>query len=321
MLVEKTLQMRPLGERGCFSGWFVKYEGVIAALSYALSSMSIIIFNKTVFATFGFKSPIVVCLAHMAICFTLVVILKVVGAVDYRDFEFGKLRKMVPLAVCSVGNILLGLTGTKLLSVPMFTTLRRTTILFIIISTYFRSGNCPSIGVAFSVFLLIFGAVVAGYNDLYFDPLSYSIVVLNNVLTAGSLQITKAVEKEVSKFGIVFYNSMISMPMLLVLSLYFDELTYVAHFEKLNNLFFQIFFLSGGFMAFALNVTTAWCTQATSPLTTCITGQTKNIVTTVLGALLFVDFAYNHLIALGIGISVSGSIFYAYIKYREGLKL
>jgi hypothetical protein len=321
MRVEKSFKVRPLEERGIFTGYLANYEGLIAALSYALSSTSIIIFNKTIFSTYGFQSPVFVCLVHMAISFTLVVMLKLVGAIDYKDFELRLLWKMVPLSICFVGNILLGLLGTKLLSIPMFTTLRRLTALFIITATYFRTGSFPSAGIAIAVSLLIFGAVVAGYNDLYFDPVAYSIVLLNNVATAGYLQITKDVKEDVSKFGLLFYNSMISMPMLLILALVFDEYTYVSQFEQLNSLYFQICFVLGGAMAFTVNVTTAWCTQTNSPLTTCITGQTKNILTTLLGAILFTDFGYNHLIALGIGISICGSIVYAYNKYRENFKL
>jgi len=319
MRVEKTYDVRPIDERGIKTGSFAKCEGLIAALSYSISSVSIIIFNKTIFSTFGFKSPVIVCLGHMVISFTLVVMLKAAGAIDYNDFELRILWKMVPLSVCFVSNVLLGLTGTKLISIPMFTTLRRLTALFIIIGSYFKTGKCPSAFVALSVSLLIFGAAVAAYNDLYFEPIAYSIVLLNNAATAGYLHITKDVKEEVSKFGLLFYNSIISIPMLLIWAMLSEEFTYVARFEQLNNVFFQMFFLLGGGMAFALNVTTTWCTQTNSPLTTCVTGQTKNILTTILGALLFEDFAYNQLIAIGICISIVGSFSYAYIKYKEGI--
>jgi len=319
MRVERTFDMLPLEKRGFMTGTLAKCEGLIAALSYSVSSVSIIIFNKTIFSTFSFKSPVVVCLVHMTISLTLVVMLKAAGTIDYDDFELRIFWKMVPLSVCFVSNILLGLWGTKLISIPMFTTLRRLTAFFIIIGSYFKTGDCPSAFVALAVSLLISGAVVAAYNDLYFEAVAYSVVFLNNAATAGYLHITKDVKEEVSKFGLLFYNCIISIPILYILAIVSEEFTYVASFEHLNNLIFQIFFLCGGVMAFALNITTAWCTQTNSPLTTCITGQTKNILTTILGALIFDDFAYNNLIALGIGISIVGSFFYAYIKYRQSL--
>jgi len=320
MRVEKSYDVRPVEERGIITGRFAKCEGLIAALSYSISSVTIIIFNKTIFSTFGFKSPVFLCLVHMAISFTLVVMLKAAGTIDYNDFEPRIFWKMVPLSVCFVSNVLLGLIGTKLISVPIFTTLRRLTAFFVIVVSYIWTGKCPSAVVALAVALLISGSVVAGYNDLYFEPIAYSIVLLNNVVTAGYLQITKDVKEEVSKFGLLFYNYMISIPMLLILAIVSEEFTYVANFEQLNNVFFQMFFVLGGGMAFALNLTTAWCTQANSPLTTCVTGQTKNVLTAILGALIFEDFAYNPLIAIGIAISVVGSFLYAFIKYREGLK-
>jgi len=315
MIVTKKFPVRPLSERSIFfSG---RFEGLMAALSYGFSSVSIIIFNKTVFSTFNFRSPVFVCLVHMILSFTLVVVLKAIGSIEYKDFSLKIFIKMIPLSICFVGNILLGLLGTRLISVPMFTTLRRLTAMFILILTFFRTRVLPSSGVTLSVSLLIAGAIVAGYNDLYFDPKGYAVVILNNMATTGYLQITKDVKEEVSKFGLLFYNSLISIPLLLIWVLLFDELSYVSQFENRNNVFFQLFFVLGGAMAFFVNVTTAWCTQANGPLTTSITGQTKNILTTILGAMLFDDFAYDPLLTAGIIISILGSFIYAYIKYME----
>jgi len=311
----KKLVVRPFVKPGSLI--IGKFEGLLAALSYGLSSVSIIIFNKTVFSTFGFRSPVFVCLVHMILTFTLVVVLKALGSISYKDFNIKILIKMIPLSVCFVGNILLGLLGTRLISVPMLTTLRRLTALFILLLTFYRTRICPSSGVALSVALLIAGAFVAGYNDLYFDPKGYAVVILNDMATTGYLQITKDVQEEVSKFGLLFYNSMISIPLLLIWVLLFDELGYVAQFENRNNIYFQLFFVLGGAMAFFVNITTTWCTQANGPLTTSITGQTKNILTTILGALLFDDFAYDPLLVAGIMISILGSFIYAYIKYTQ----
>lgn len=312
-LPEKAFESHPLSEGNLF---IKRFEGIIAALCYALSSMSIIIFNKTVFSTFGFRSPVFVCLVHLSVCLFLVVLLKAFGWIDYPDFDLRVFKKMIPLSLCFVGNILLGLLGTKLINVPMFTTLRRLTALFILLLDYYRTGNLPSLGVATSVTLLITGAIIAGYNDLYFDLTGYCVVVLNNLATTGYLQQTKDVKEELSSFGLLFYNSMISLPILFVWAHLTKEFNYVYNFEQLNNGFFQLFFVLAGVMAFAINLATAWCTQTNGPLTTSVTGQTKNLVTTVLGALIFEDFAYNHLLAAGIAVSITGSFLYAYIKYK-----
>jgi len=312
-LPEKAFESGSLSEGSAF---LKKFEGIIAALCYALSSISIIIFNKSVFSTFGFRSPVFVCLVHLSVSLFLVVLLKALGRIDYPDFDHRVFKRMIPLSLCFVGNILLGLLGTKLINVPMFTTLRRLTALFILMLTWYRTGNVPSLGVATSVTLLITGAIIAGYNDLYFDLVGYSVVLLNNLATTGYLQQTKDVKEELSSFGLLFYNSMISLPILFIWAHFTNEFNYVYNFEQLNSGFFQLFFVLAGVMAFALNITTAWCTQTNGPLTTSVTGQTKNLVTTVVGALVFDDFSYNHLLAAGIVVSITGSFLYAYIKYR-----
>merc|ERR1719189_3311125 len=100
---------------------------------------------------------------------------------------------------------------------------------------------------------------------------------------------------------------MTAFPILFVWAWLSGDISYTMEFEYLGNPLFQFAFFSGGIMGFCVNLTTVWCTQANSPLTTSVVGQTKNLVTTLIGALMFPDFAANPLIIFGICVSISGS--------------
>ena len=67
------------------------------------------------------------------------------------------------------GNLLFGLGGTKALSLPMMTVLRRFSILFTMIGEFYVLGYKPSSSVQASVYMMIFGAMVAAANDLAFN--------------------------------------------------------------------------------------------------------------------------------------------------------
>lgn len=273
-------------------------------------------FNKTIFSVYKFRSPIFLACVHMMISFSAVVACKRMGWISYPDFDRKTFKRMLPLSICFISNILLGLVGTKLINVPMFTTLRRLTALLIITSEFVLHGTIPPKAVCLAVALLCLGALVAGFNDLYFDAMGYIVVIMNNCATAGYLVFTKKIKDELNAFGLIYYNTMISFPLMLVICIALNEFDYVYNFENLHEPFFQISFCAGGLLAFTVNLTTAWCTQVNSPLTTSVVGQTKNVVLTAAGAILFDDFKPNLWIVSGITISICGSTFYAWIKLQ-----
>ena len=67
------------------------------------------------------------------------------------------------------GNMLFGLGGTKELSLPMLTVLRRFSILMTMLGEYYLLNWKPKLSVQLSVYLMIFGALVAAFNDLAFN--------------------------------------------------------------------------------------------------------------------------------------------------------
>ena len=74
-----------------------------------------------------------------------------------------------PFLLLCPGNLLFGLGGTKALSLPMMTVLRRFSILFTMFGELYILGCKPNASVQASVYMMIFGAIVAAANDLAFN--------------------------------------------------------------------------------------------------------------------------------------------------------
>jgi solute carrier family 35 protein len=93
----------------------------------------------------------------------------------------------------------------------MLTALRRFTILLTMMLEQYYGLITPTAGVKFSVFLMIFGAMVAAASDLAFDLEGYIMIFLNDVFTAlnGVVMKKTLVNKKINKMGVLFHNSWI----------------------------------------------------------------------------------------------------------------
>ena len=78
-------------------------------------------------------------------------------------------RKIWPLPLLYIGNMLFGLGGTKELSLPMMTVLRRFSILMTMIGEFYILKVNPELKVQLSVYMMILGAIIAACNDLAFS--------------------------------------------------------------------------------------------------------------------------------------------------------
>jgi solute carrier family 35 len=68
----------------------------------------------------------------------------------------------------------------------------------------------------YSIFLMVFGAVIAAFFDLTFDLIGVMYVLANDVLTSlvGVYMEKKMDAKEFNSWGLMFYNSLFSIPFL-----------------------------------------------------------------------------------------------------------
>jgi len=300
----------------------MRAEQYLSALSYAASAFAIIMFNKVVLSTYDFKSPIFMTFSHMSICLFFSVFLKLFGYIDYPDFQLSTLIRVIPLSLCFVLNIILGLMSTKLVSVPIMTTLRRLTALFIIAGEFIFIGKNPTSTEVLPVFVMLVGAFMTGWGDLTFEFYGYLVVLSNDLITATYLILLKkiGIQGELGKFGTLFYNALICAPLLACFCILHGDFDYVLTFEAFRTFQFQACFLSSGLLAFFVNMSVVWCTQSNSALTTSVTGQTKNILTTIGGIILFYDYRPSLLANSGVCVSICGSMWYAYNKYESKAK-
>ena len=303
-----------------------KFEKIFSALFYAFSSLGVIFVNKIVLTSYNFQLFDVIETSQLT-----------------RDIFF----EILPISGMFLANVVFGLGGTGSLNLPMFTALRRFSILFTLIGEYYILKKASNQMILFSVFLMVGGALIAAFNDLSYDSFGYMLVFFNNIFTAMSgIYLKRAtISGKCNKLGVLYYSSLFSLIAMCTYflsehmykfviatqedqldangaSMSYHELHVGSTMERLFNynqwhkLDFLITFILAAMMGSILNYATFLCTTTNSALTTSVIGCLKNVLTTYVGMFTMGDYTFQWINFIGLNISIVGSIVYSYVTFN-----
>ncbi|XP_042211922.1 UDP-N-acetylglucosamine/UDP-glucose/GDP-mannose transporter-like isoform X2 [Homarus americanus] len=292
---------------------------LLSALMYGVCSFLIVVVNKNVLTTYKFPSFQFVALGQMLATILVLFIAKRLKAVDFPSLSLDVVNKIWPLPLIYVGNLIFGLGGTKRLSLPMFTVLRRFSILFTMIGEKFLLGVNPPLSIQLTVYTMILGSIIAALNDLSFDAVGYFFVLTNDLFTAGNgVYVKKKLEsKELGKYGLLFYNSLFMLPFAAIFCWFNGDLDKALAYDGWSDVLFIMQFIMSCIMGFILMYSVMLCTQFNSALTTTIIGCLKNIFVTYLGMIIGGDYVFSMYNFLGLNISALSSIVYTLLIFSQ----
>nr|XP_012140225.1 PREDICTED: UDP-sugar transporter UST74c-like isoform X1 [Megachile rotundata]XP_012140226.1 PREDICTED: UDP-sugar transporter UST74c-like isoform X1 [Megachile rotundata] len=295
------------------------FAAVGSAVFYGLSSFMITVVNKTVLTSFEFPSFQILGIGQMLSTILLLFVAKKLRYVEFPNLEVTTFAKIWPLPVIFIGNMIFGLGGTKQLSLPMFTALRRFSILMTMIAEYYVLGAKARVSVQLSVYTMIIGAMVAALNDLAFNLKGYVFILLNDFFTAvnGVYMKKKLDKKELGKYGLMYYNSLFMVVPAIAISCWMGDARSALEFPYWYDVFFLVQFGLSCVMGFVLSYSMILCTLYNSALTTTIIGCLKNICVTYLGMVIGGDYIFTWLNFIGLNLSVVGSLVYTWVTFRR----
>ncbi|XP_061784159.1 solute carrier family 35 member D2-like protein isoform X3 [Nerophis lumbriciformis] len=263
---------------------FVK---LTSALFYAASSLLITVVNKSVLTSFRFPSYMCLGVGQMLTTLAVLQVAKMSKKVHFQDFDSGIFWKVFPLPLLYMGNHITGLASTKKLSLPMFTVLRKFTILMTMtMEVYLLRKTFPR-RLVYSVVTIVFGAVIAASSDLAFDVEAYAFILVNDVFTAASNVYTKM------KIG-----------------------TEAVTFEDWVDATFVFCFLLSCIMGFVLMYSIVLCSYYNSALTTTVVGAVKNVAVAFIGMFVGGDYLFSWNNFLGLSICLAGGLAYSYLTFN-----
>lgn len=308
-------------------------RGAMAAITYMTCAVLLVMFNKAVLSSYNFPCANVITLLQMITSTAVLYTLRSWNMISFRTVEgrntladmssklFIPLETYIrtsPLSVAYLLYMIMGMASIRGVNVPMYTTLRRTTVIFTMIFEYFLSGKKHSSTIIASVGLILLGAFVAGARDLSFDFNGYAIVIISNITTAIYLTTIARIGKSsgLNSFGLMWCNGVICGPVLFLWSFFSGELEMTMNFPQLYSPVFQAMMLLSCMMAFCLNYAIFLNTTLNSALTQTICGNLKDFFTVIIGWLLFGGLPFDWLNVVGQSLGFFGSGVYAFIKIK-----
>ncbi|MFT7811825.1 UDP-N-acetylglucosamine/UDP-glucose/GDP-mannose transporter isoform X1 [Arapaima gigas] len=291
----------------------------LSAAFYAASSFFIVLVNKVVLTQYRFPSYLFLGIGQMGTTIIILYAAKKNQNIHFQDFDRSIFYKIFPLPLLYVGNHITGLASTKKLSLPMFTVLRKFTILMtMVLESRILRKSFP-LHLICSVLAIVFGALVAASSDLAFDLEGYTFILLNDLCTAASGVYTKkklGVEG-LGKYGVIFYNACIIVVPTLLASLYTGDLKKVMAFEFWLSFMFVFYFLVSCIMGFILMYSVMLCSHYNSALTTTVIGAIKNVAVAYIGMFVGGDYVFSWMNFIGLNICMLGGLTYSYLTFRS----
>ncbi|GFZ08207.1 UDP-N-acetylglucosamine (UAA) transporter family [Actinidia rufa] len=182
-------------------------------------------------------------------------------------------------------------------------------------------NSIPTQWVTLSVILIAAGVIIAALGDFSFDLVGYSTALTSVFFQTMYLVLVEksGAEDGLSSIEIMFYNSFLSLPFLIVLIIATGEFpnSLSILFAKGTLLSLSVILLLSLVMGIVLNYTMFLCTVVNSALTTTIVGVLKGVGSTTLAFVLLGGVEVHTLNASGLAINTAGGMWYSYAKYQQ----
>lgn len=291
-------------------------------LFFAVSSLSAIFINKSCLSGYGFNFPFTLLMGQMIFSLLTLSLMDLLGPARLPVLTRSQQLRVLLPTLLFIANVVVGLSALSLVNIPMFSAFRRLTLLFVMAAEYIMLNKRYSRSLIAAVVTMTVGAFVSALDDGTFSGLGYALVFINNVLTAAYLASIKRVmvEIDMSPLVLLYYTALLGLPFIAILLPASGELRNVIEaFSTRPDLWsfgFGVSVLLMAASAFLVNFSTSLCTDITTPLTTSVAGQVKNVLQTVLGFFSW-GYVFSPINAVGLVLALMGQCWFAWIKYSQ----
>ncbi|CAI5747123.1 unnamed protein product [Peronospora destructor] len=301
---------------------------IMSCLVYSVMSNVMVLANRYLLGTkyYGFDEKFFVVAVQAAVAVLVLELAKMRKIVSYDSYDSKVARTWAPVTFFFVAMLYTGMQATAGLPIHIVTVFKNVTNIIIVFGEWRFFGERVGGLVLVSLVVMLMGAVMSSYSDVgdRATPSSlsgYFWMFLNCAATAGYVlymrHATSRSSLKISKFGMAFYNNLISLPLLVPPLVLNGEAFTVWSNPLLANMNFTVLLFLSGVVGVGLNLASFWCVSATSATTYATVGGLNKIPTTFIGVLLLGE-PLKADTATYVTFGMVGGILYGYAKFKEG---
>ncbi|KAI9092622.1 hypothetical protein DFS34DRAFT_632516 [Phlyctochytrium arcticum] len=303
----------------------------LAILAYCLSSILMTVTNKIVLSNYSFRMNLLLLAIQSAVCVAMLEGFRMFGMIKRRNFRTEDAKRWMGVSMSLAAMIYTGSKALQYLSIPLFTIFKNLTIILIAYSERFLlKGAAVSRPMLLSFSMMVASSLIAAWSDLANGKMggpvlpmrtdaaaeqaaalqvtwavAYGWMMLNCLATAGFALLMKFKIKQVGfkEFDTVFYNNLLSIPILLVGSLLVESSQISVFYDQYlapdaaggpnpnrGELYGLVFGIAlSGISSFGISYGTAWCMRVTSSTTYSMVGALNKLPIAVAGMVFFQD--------------------------------
>lgn len=298
-------------------------QAVPSILCYCVASILMTVVNKFVVSGSQFNMNFLLLCIQSSVCVACVMVFKKLGVISFRSFDTKDAKMWFPISFLLVMVIYTGSKSLQYLSIPVYTIFKNLTIILIAYGEVLWFGGRVTGLTLVSFMLMVVSSLIAAWADISSalvasDPaaevvataaasslttvagivsnmnIGYFWMLVNCCTSAAYVLAMRSKIKQAgfSDWDSMFYNNLLSIPVLAVFSLIAENWgseNLVRNFppETRNFLLFAIAF--SGAAAVGISYTTAWCVRVTSSTTYSMVGALNKLPVAASGMLFFGD--------------------------------
>eukprot|EP00942_MAST-04A_sp_MAST-4A-sp1_P002482 g2482.t1 len=293
-----------------------------AALLYGLTSICLVVSNKICLTTFEFPDAVFLALSQCCCTLTVIFLCNLLGFIEL-NLSQDTFSKIILLCIVNAINVGAGLIGTKSVSIPMFTALRRTSIFLTMLGEGILLKKYIKKETKWYVALMCGGAFLGAVYDLSFNFYGYVSILVSAFCTALSAILTKISldDNKLSKWDILVYNNCVALPLYLLGIYARNSMPKLMTFKNWDSTSFLLYFSASSILGITLQFAILYAVQVNGPLALTITGLLKNIITSYLGFFgIGGDYIFTWPSFLGVNISMVGGVLFSRAKYLNAVR-
>jgi GDP-mannose transporter len=239
--------------------------------------------------------------------------------VEYPNFNMATARQWAPVNIFFCLMLFTGMASLQYNSVPMVTIFKNITNIMTTFGDYYFFGSASENLVIIAFGIMLTGAILASWNDVYVTWRGVLWMTLNCVSTSGYVLYMKFATKNVklSKFGMVFYNNVLCVFFLLPCAMAMGQVTLFQTTPAIHTTDYLTKNVFAGLIGFFLNFASLSCVAAAGPTTYAIVGSLSKIPSTFFGYYFF-DAIITPETWFFICVSMFGGFLYSYAKIQTG---